>query len=53
MPRSVKKGPYVDHHLAKKVDAAVAANSKRPIFVEVKIDEVKVNPLKASKRAGR
>ncbi len=31
MPRSVKKGPYVDHHLAKKVDAAVTANSKRPI----------------------
>ncbi len=31
MPRSVKKGPYVDHHLAKKVEAAVSANSKRPI----------------------
>ncbi len=31
MPRSVKKGPYVDHHLAKKVEAAVTANSKRPI----------------------
>lgn len=31
MPRSVNKGPYVDHHLAAKVDAAVAANSKRPI----------------------
>jgi small subunit ribosomal protein S19 len=31
VPRSVKKGPYVDHHLAKKVDAAVTANSKRPI----------------------
>lgn len=31
MPRSVKKGPYVDHHLARKVDAAVTANSKRPI----------------------
>ena len=31
MPRSLKKGPFVDLHLAKKVDAAVAANSKRPI----------------------
>ena len=31
MPRSGKKGPYVDHHLAKKVETAVAANSKRPI----------------------
>lgn len=31
MPRSVKKGPFVDYHLAAKVDAARAANSKRPI----------------------
>lgn len=31
MPRSIKKGPFVDGHLAKKVDAARAANSKRPI----------------------
>jgi small subunit ribosomal protein S19 len=31
MPRSVKKGPFIDHHLAKKVDAAVAANDRRPI----------------------
>lgn len=31
MPRSVKKGPFVDHHLAKKVKEAVASNSKRPI----------------------
>ena len=31
MPRSIKKGPYVDHHLIKKVDEAVASNSKRPI----------------------
>ena len=31
MPRSLKKGPFIDHHLAKKVDAAVAANNKRPI----------------------
>ncbi|MES9844239.1 MAG: ribosomal protein S19 family protein, partial [Candidatus Sedimenticola sp. 6PFRAG5] len=31
MPRSIKKGPFVDHHLAKKVDEAVASNSKRPI----------------------
>ena len=31
MPRSVKKGPFVDLHLAKKVEEAVAANSKKPI----------------------
>ena len=31
MPRSIKKGPFVDHHLLKKVEEAVAANSKRPI----------------------
>jgi len=31
VPRSVKKGPFVDHHLARKVEAAQAAHSKRPI----------------------
>ncbi len=31
MPRSIRKGPFVDHHLAKKVDEAVAQNNKRPI----------------------
>src|SRR5215472_17197638 len=31
MGRSVKKGPFVDHHLLKKVDAARGANDKRPI----------------------
>ena len=31
MPRSVRKGPFIDLHLLKKVDAAVAANSKKPI----------------------
>ena len=31
MPRSIKKGPFVDHHLIKKVDEAVSSNSKRPI----------------------
>ncbi|MBX2825714.1 MAG: 30S ribosomal protein S19 [Gammaproteobacteria bacterium] len=31
MPRSLKKGPFVDHHLIKKVDEAKASNSKRPI----------------------
>ncbi len=31
MPRSVKKGPFIDLHLIKKVDQAVAENSKRPI----------------------
>lgn len=31
MPRSLKKGPFVDHHLLKKVEEAIAANSKKPI----------------------
>ena len=31
MPRSVKKGPFVDDHLARKVRAAVESNSRRPI----------------------
>lgn len=31
MPRSLKKGPFVDHHLYKKVQVAVETNNKRPI----------------------
>ena len=31
MPRSIKKGPYIDHHLQKKVESAVAANNRKPI----------------------
>ncbi len=31
MPRSVKKGPFVDAHLAKKVREAVSTKSRRPI----------------------
>ena len=31
MPRSVKKGPFVDLHLEKKVQAAAARNERRPI----------------------
>ncbi|HLF30419.1 MAG TPA: 30S ribosomal protein S19 [Xanthomonadales bacterium] len=31
MPRSIKKGPFVDHHLMKKVTESVATNNKRPI----------------------
>jgi len=31
MPRSLKKGPFVDNHLIKKVEEAREANSKRPI----------------------
>ena len=31
MPRSIKKGPFVDHHLAKKVETALEKNEKRPI----------------------
>ncbi len=31
MPRSIRKGPFIDTHLLKKVEKAVAENSKRPI----------------------
>ena len=31
MPRSLKKGPFVDLHLLKKVEAATEANDRRPI----------------------
>ena len=31
MPRSLKKGPFVDLHLLKKVEQAVATNDKKPI----------------------
>jgi len=31
MPRSVKKGPFVDHHLVKKVLEAQESGNKRPI----------------------
>ncbi|MAH73079.1 MAG: 30S ribosomal protein S19 [Cellvibrionales bacterium TMED49] len=31
MPRSLKKGPFVDHHLLKKVEVALEAKDRRPI----------------------
>ena len=31
MPRSIKKGPFVDTHLLKKVDVAAKKNDRRPI----------------------
>lgn len=31
MPRSLKKGPFVDHHLFAKVTAAIEKNDRRPI----------------------
>jgi small subunit ribosomal protein S19 len=31
VPRSLKKGPFIDLHLIKKVDDAVATNNKRPL----------------------
>ena len=31
MPRSIKKGPFVDDHLMKKVEVAIATHDKRPI----------------------
>jgi len=31
VPRSLKKGPFIDLHLLKKVDAAVAKNDRKPV----------------------
>lgn len=31
MPRSLKKGPFIDLHLMKKVETAIEANDRRPI----------------------
>jgi small subunit ribosomal protein S19 len=31
VPRSLKKGPFIDLHLLKKVEAAVANNERRPL----------------------
>lgn len=31
MPRSIKKGPFVDSHLEEKVEAAAASKNKKPI----------------------
>ena len=31
MARSIRKGPFVDHHLISKVEAAIKTKSKKPI----------------------
>lgn len=31
MPRSLKKGPFIDAHLLKKVEEAAGSNDKKPI----------------------
>jgi len=31
VPRSLKKGPFIDHHLITKVNNAVEANNRKPI----------------------
>jgi small subunit ribosomal protein S19 len=31
VPRSLKKGPFIDHHLITKVNKAVATNDRKPI----------------------
>ncbi len=31
MPRSLKKGPFIDHHLMTKVESALESGEKRPI----------------------
>jgi small subunit ribosomal protein S19 len=31
VPRSIKKGPFIDHHLLKKIEEAVKTNNRKPI----------------------
>lgn len=31
MPRSIKKGPFIDYHLFKKVEDAIKISSRKPI----------------------
>jgi len=31
VPRSLKKGPFIDHHLLKKAEVAAEKNDRRPI----------------------
>ncbi|KTC91844.1 MULTISPECIES: 30S ribosomal protein S19 [Legionella] len=31
MARSIRKGPFIDHHLMKKIEVAVETKSKKPI----------------------
>jgi len=31
VPRSIKKGPFIDHHLLKKVENAISSNNRKPI----------------------
>jgi small subunit ribosomal protein S19 len=31
VPRSIKKGPFIDHHLLKKIEDALTSKSKKPI----------------------
>ena len=31
MPRSLRKGPHIDHHLVKKVQAAIENKDRKPI----------------------
>ena len=33
MPRSIKKGPFVDHHLLDKVVKASSNNDRKPILI--------------------
>ena len=40
MARSIKKGPFVDHHLMTKVDKARGASDKRPIILLSHMDVV-------------
>ena len=44
MTRSLKKGPFVDHHLMAKVEKAIAIKDKKPVKKKVKkVKEKKVH----------
>ena len=45
MPRSIRKGPFIDTHLAKKVDDAVRANAIVTVPVSVSPSTVPVNEV--------
>ena len=42
MPRSLKKGPFVDLSLSKKVDEANANNDKKPIKIDYDLKKEKI-----------
>src|SRR5437016_5753185 len=46
MARSIKKGPFVDHHLMAKVDKARGANDKRPMKTKASLRGARLSAQK-------